>query len=25
VYGAFDYVLARARKPTQEGVPNGAA
>jgi hypothetical protein len=25
VYGAFDYVLASARKPTQEGVPNGAA
>ena len=24
VYGAFDYVLATARKPTQEGVPNGA-
>jgi ubiquinone/menaquinone biosynthesis C-methylase UbiE len=25
VYGAFDYVLASARKPTQEGVLNGAA
>lgn len=24
VYGAFDYVLATARKPTQEGVPDGA-
>ena len=24
VYGAFDYVLATARKPTGEGVPNGA-
>lgn len=24
VYSAFDYVLASARKPTQEGVPNGA-
>ena len=24
VYGAVDYVLATARKPTQEGVPNGS-
>ena len=24
VYGAFDYVLATARKPTQERMPNGA-